>query len=95
MPEANGRSYEVAGVQFADEGISISYMVLPDDVRLSGALFAQHTLNIAEAHPNFTDEIDQIRTQLTVLLREALDDFAESDPVEPDDDEDDERGMGE
>ena len=92
---AGNTRYDIAGVQFMDEGISISYMRVPDDVRLDGALFANHQLNVAERHPNFADEIDQLRTLVTKILEEAIEDFEESLPVEPDVDDDDERGMGE
>ncbi len=90
------RRIELVSVGFAEEGVSITYMTLPDDVRMQGALFAQHTLNIAANHPNYDDDIDRLRTTVIGLLTDALDDFGESQPVEPDDvDEDDERGMGE
>lgn len=87
---------ELAGVEFGDEGISVSYMRAPDDARLDGALLASHTLHIHAAHPNYVDEIHQIRTLVVALLEDALEDFAESAPVEPADiEDDDEKGMGE
>ena len=86
----------VAGIEFADEGIAVTYMRVPEDARMKGALFANHTLHIHAEHPNYADEIDQLRTLVVEILEDALTDFEQSEPVNPDDeDDDDERGMGE
>lgn len=90
----NGR-YEIAQVGFEDAGISITYMRVPDDIRVGGAVFAQHTLSIAAGHPQYTGAITDLRELITDLLNDALEDFHDSLPYTPPDEDDDERGMGE
>lgn len=91
------RKYEIASVTWTPEGIAIQYMT-STDVRVGGHAMAQHVLNMHAGHPDYAEDIDKLHDRVERVLRNALEDFEDSDPYVPeldDEDEDDERGMGE
>lgn len=91
------RKYDIGSVTWTAEGIAIQYMT-STDVRVGGHAMAQHVFNMHGAHPDYAEDIDKLHDRVERVLRNALEDFEESDPWVPeldDEDEDEERGMGE
>lgn len=93
--------YQVGSVSFEPEGITVQYIEVPEDIRMSGKLVHQHQLQISAAHPDYREAIESLHRRVQRLLADALEDFAESEPYVPepedeDEDEDDDmKGMGE
>ena len=88
---------DVHSISFADSGMAIAFMELPTDVRVGGRVIQTRQVQLHASHPDYREAIDEILTLVRSTLQSALDDFADSEPFDPqvDDDEDDERGMGE
>jgi hypothetical protein len=86
---------QISSLTFTDEGVQISYMVLPTDVRDNG-MVVQRALLIASTADTAADIRDLHDTAREALVS-WVEDFDESEPYEPqpDDDDDDDRGMGE
>ena len=89
--------FEVDGLQFLPSGgLAITFMELPTDVRVQGQVVMQRHVTLAPSHPDYADDIDLLRRQVVKVLRNALEDFHNSEPYDPrNDDEDDDRGLGE
>lgn len=88
-------SRDILNVSFADEGMIITYMDVPGDVRAEGALIAQHQL--AVSGQRYLEELAEVYEVCQRTLTDMLDDFGSALPYEPgpdDDDDDDDRGMG-
>lgn len=87
---------EVHSVTFLEDGIVVQYME-STDVRVKGAVFKTQTLNVSSRHPDYAEDIDGLQRKVVKVLRNALEDFNDSEPYTPDvdDEEEDERGMGE
>lgn len=87
---------EVYSVTFAAEGLAIEYRELPTDVRVQGALIASHQLQLHAGHPDYREDIEKLQNRAVKVLKNALEDFRDSEPYVPDEeDDDDEKGMGE
>lgn len=96
----NPGRFDVRSVTFEGDDVQITYMHLPNDVRAKGALVATHTLTISNEHPGWHNEIRDVKNAVWELLEDAHSDFEEATPVTyddlfPDDEEDEEKGMGE
>jgi hypothetical protein len=63
------------------DSISIEYMELPTDVRHNGLVMQQHTVVIAK-HPEYQDEFEALEEAALDLLRDALEDYANTEPVQ-------------
>ena len=88
---------EVFAVNFDEETVIVSYMHVPTDVRVEGQVALQHQARLDLGHPDYAEDAETLRRLAVRMLANALDDFNSSDPWLPpveDDDEDDERGMG-
>ena len=88
--------YEIFAVQFDVDNVVVSYMTIPNDVRVNGMVGLQHQIRMDLGHPDYAEDAATLRQLAGRMLRNALDDFHNSDPFDPDieDDDDDERGMG-
>lgn len=87
--------YEVQSVVFDPDGLVIQYMT-STDVRVGGKLMATHQLHLHATHPDYRDDREGLHDRLERILRSALEDFNESEPWEPEEEDDDnEEGMGE
>lgn len=88
---------DIHSVSFADSGMAVAFMELPTDVRVGGRVIQTRQVQLHASHPDYRQSIDEILALVRVALRNALEDFEDSEPFDPevDDDEDDERGMGE
>lgn len=87
---------EVDSVAFHEGAMVIAYMRVPTDVRADGALAQQHQLRLSSRHPDYRDDMEELHRKAVKVLKNALEDFEESEPFEPEQqDDDDERGMGE
>lgn len=89
--------YEIHNVYFEQGSIVIGYIELPHDVRVEGRLIRQHQLRLSLAHPDYADDAEKLHRSVVRLLRNALEDFTDSEPYDPDEGEDgdDDKGMGE
>jgi hypothetical protein len=90
------RRTEIFSIQLDVDNVVIAYMNVPNDVRVEGMVGLQHQIRIDLAHPDYADDADLLRRHAQRMLANALDDFHNSEPWMPpaDDDEDDDRGMG-
>jgi hypothetical protein len=85
----------ITSVTWVPEGLIIAYLQ-PTDVRVRGHLMAQHSLSLHRDHPDYHEDIVKLHDRVVGVLRNALEDFETSEPWDGDDeDDDDERGMGE
>lgn len=74
----------VASIAFSEEGaVLVSYMETTTGVRNRGLLVQSHQLQIApgEGGTDYGDEIEDVRDAILRLLRDALEDFANTDAV--------------
>lgn len=89
---------DVQSVTFMQDGIVVQYMDLASDVRVKGALVRSQQLSLSSAHPDYRDDIEALHSRVVRVLKNALEDFEDSDPVDPETDQPDEdeeaRGMG-
>ena len=87
---------EIFSIQFDPEAVVMAYMNIPSDVRVQGMVGLQHQIRIDLAHPDYAEDAAALQHLASRMLRNALEDFHNSEPFDPDeeDDEDDERGMG-
>lgn len=92
--------FEISSITFSDDGVAIQYIQLPDDVRVKGRVVVAHQIQLSAGHPDYREDIEALHSRAVKAVRNALEDFMNSDPFVPptDDtetDEDDDRGMGE
>ena len=89
---------QINAIAFEPGGIVISYIEIPTDVRVKGAVVMQHQVSLSAEHPDYGEDISSLHNRALKVLRNALEDFHDSEPYTPsddEDDEDDEKGMGE
>jgi len=88
---------QITGVAFEGDRLTISYIDLPTDVRVQGQVVMQRQVQLFMSHPDYNEDALRLHDRVVKVLRNALEDFEASEPYVPeeDDDEDDERGMGE
>lgn len=84
----------VSGVAFSSDGVEVSFMVLPDDVRSDGQLIATRTYAIARHHPAYGEEVRDITQALTELIEDVHGGFASEPLTTVIEDEDELEGMG-
>lgn len=88
--------YAIQSVEFMETGVAISYTTT-DAVRKHGALQLNHTLFVG-AHPDYYQELADLRGKVEEIVRDALDDYPNAEVVELDTEEDesndDDLGMG-
>ena len=90
--------YQIHSVQFGEDGCAIAYMQVPTDIRVQGRVIASHQVQLHASHPDYRADIRELADLAQKVLTNALEDFNASDPFIPglgDDEDDDERGMGE
>lgn len=87
--------YVVASINFEPDGVAITYMHRPNDLR--DHIVLSHQIVLSAEHPDYGEDADSLQRKAVRMVRNALEDFANSQPYDPDatDDEDDEKGMGE
>lgn len=88
---------DINDITFLVDGLVISYMEHPQDVRVGGAVTQQHAIKLDFRHPDYREDILKLHDRAVRVLQNVLEDFHESEPYVPadDDDEEDEKGMGE
>lgn len=91
--------YVVSSLEFSEEGVQITYMQIPDDLRDDGRLVASHMIAISVRQDEVGDDVVLLREAAERLVGNALTEFADAEivtpPADTTDDEDDDRGMGE
>lgn len=86
--------YTVATIAFTPDGAVIEFSS-STDVRGEGHLMLQRQLHLHAGHPDYREDIEDLQYRAVKALKNALEDFEQSLPYVPEDDEDDEKGMGE
>jgi uncharacterized protein YbjQ (UPF0145 family) len=87
---------QIQGITFEEGGVVFQYADT-DDIRKDGALQVMRTLFVG-SHDDYRDGLADLQDKALEVLQDALEDFVTADVVdlESDDDEDnDDRGMGE
>lgn len=86
---------EIESVTFAPQGIVITFFE-PDNVRVDGAVVVTRQISLSKKHPDYAEDMDRLHDKVVRVLRNALEDWSESPAWRPEEeDDDDERGMGE
>lgn len=76
-----------------DEGVELTFMELPGDVRTDGALVQTRSIAVRDNSP-YADEILAIRDAVTGLVEDIVEDWPSAPVYEHEDDDDDAEGMG-
>lgn len=80
-------AFEIGGISFDPEGsVSIQYLEIPADVRLGGKAAMTRSLNLAP-NPEYADALEDVERAIQRLLKDVLEDFHDSEPYQPDDEE--------
>lgn len=89
-------AFEIHSIAFDPDGLIISYIEAPTDVRVGGRLVKQHHLRAHASHPDYAEDAQRLHDRAVKVLRSMLEDFEDSEPHVPEDrEDDDEKGMGE
>lgn len=90
----NSEAVQVLGVMFSEEGVQIQYL-MPTDVHSNG-MAIQSALLVASTEDT-KDDIWELHNNAVEALVSWMDDYQQSYPSDltDDEDDDDERGMGE
>ena len=88
---------EITSITFADEGLAVQYIELPDDVRVDGRVVITPQIQLHKSHPDYRSDIERLHERAVSVVRNALEDFHNTAPYVPEteDDDDNEKGMGE
>ena len=86
---------EIFSVAFDVDAVIVGYMHVPTDVRVGGNVALQHQMRLDIGHPDYAEDADKLRNRARRMVENALEDFHDSEPYNPEDEDDDEdRGMG-
>jgi hypothetical protein len=87
---------QIFSIQLDPDAVVMAYMNIPNDVRAEGMVGLQHQIRIDLMHPDYAEDAAALQHMASRMLRNALDDFHNSEPFDPDQepDDEDERGMG-
>lgn len=87
---------QIHQISFGDNTVEIGYTVFPEEMRVGGKVTMFRTVGINILHPDYGEDADLLMRQAQRMLRNVLEDYDESEPFDPSDQEDEEdRGMGE
>jgi len=92
---------DIHTIQISGDGrVAISYTDFPNDVRVGGQVIMERSVTIDLKHPDYEADAALMIGQAQRLLKNALEDFEESEPgfepepEKPADDDDEGLGMG-
>lgn len=87
----------ISHVQWSQDGISIGFIDLDDDVRVEGQVVRHTTFDLSNQHPDYREAIEKLEKRVVRLVEDAMEDYNASIPFTPTapDDDADEKGMGE
>lgn len=71
---------QITGVTFVPDGVEISYLRVPADVRKNGLIWSHAVL--IPRNSDYEDELDTFEEGLRELLLDALDDEDRAEPIE-------------
>lgn len=84
----------ISQLAFEDDGIAVQY-VDSEDIRVAGKVVIAKQISISRRHPDYAEDMEALYRKVQRLLANVLEDFAESEPYTPTDEDDDEiKGMG-
>lgn len=90
--------FHVSSAIFTSEGVELSFMELPGDVRgQDGSIIQTRSMAVREDNPAYGDEVRALRDAVTELVEELVEDWPTTDVFAPDlddQDDDDAEGMG-
>lgn len=86
----------IQSISFDEDGVVVQYAD-SRDVRVRGQVVMQRLVRIERSHQDYSDDIEEIEHNTKRMLKNALEDWEESEPWVPpvEDDGDDDKGMGE
>lgn len=84
----------ITQVSFEDGGLVVQYLDT-EDVRVQGKVALAHQLSVSASHPDYREDMEALYRKVQRLLDNVLEDFENSEPFTPDDEDDDDmKGMG-
>lgn len=86
---------QISTIAFERDGLVVTYLDTATDVRVNGKVILSHQAMLSLDHPDYGEDAQLLHRQAVRLLQNALEDFANSAPYEPQDELDDDKGMGE
>lgn len=81
-------------ITFTDQGLAITYMDNAD-VRVDGKVTVAHQIQLHHSHPDYREDAERLAELAQAVVRNALEDWADSPAYQPEPDDDSDRGMGE
>ena len=86
--------YHISSITFEESGVVFSFARV-DGIRKDGALQLMQSLFLG-AHPDYLDDLDDLRSKAEEVLANALEDYTTADVVDLADDAEssEEEGMG-
>lgn len=85
---------EIHQIAFDEGAVQMAYTIFPEDVRVGGAVQVMHQAVIDLRHPDYAEDGDLLMAQAKRMLRNALEDWEDSQPVQPEKDDEDDEGLG-
>lgn len=87
---------QVQGIAFEPDGMTITFIDLPNDIRVGGKVAIFRQIRLDADHPDYREDMDLLQTQAVRAVRSALEDFEDSEPHDPasEQDEEEDTGMG-
>lgn len=77
----------IEGIDISPDGVSISYLRLPLDIRKNGLAWRHQVF--VPAGSDYDDELEALNDAALALLADVLDDEDRAEPIEPQEEEDD------
>jgi hypothetical protein len=87
-------SIEIDTITFNPQGLVITYMDA-GDVRVDGKVIVAHQIQLHNSHPDYRADAQRLAELAQSVVANALEDWANTPAHTEDDDNDDDRGMGE
>lgn len=89
-------SMDIDSITFGPQGLSITYLD-SEDVRVGGQVAVAHQIQLQTSHPDYREDAARLAELAENVVRNALEDWANTPSVTDDDrvDDEDDRGMGE
>lgn len=81
--------HRIVSITFEGDVVNMQYLTATD-VRVNGYVGLAHQIQLSMEHPDYAEDALLLERQAQRMLRNALEDWSESEPWTPDDDSDDE-----
>lgn len=84
----------VSNVSLTSEGIELTFMELPGDLRGDGTLIQTRSIAVTNDSTMYADEVQAIRDAVEALVEELIEDWPTTPVYEPENSDDEPEGMG-